>query len=90
MTRFQLAFDNFDNTQCSADLFLRDTNIWKIDDVCPTLETKSIYDPIRELKSLSLPSHIREKRMTNQKDCKNRGKPANHWMCGGGWVKEEE
>ena len=60
MTRFQLAFDDFDNTQCSANLFRRETNIWKQEDICPTPDTYDIYN-------------TRGKRQSSpRKECKNR------------------
>ena len=73
MTRYQFAFDNFDNTQCSADLFVRETNIWKQEDICPTPVDYS-YVPTDSQQSL--PRNIREKRRTTGKECKNRD-PAN-------------
>ena len=69
MTRYQFAFDNFDNTQCSADLFIQETNIWKQEDICPTPVDYS-YVPTDSQQSL--PRNIREKRRTNGKECKNR------------------
>ena len=62
MTRFHYAFDEFENTQCSADLFYRNTDIWKLDDVCPAPKTWVPYVAPEYSTYQSLPSYIREKR----------------------------
>ena len=39
VTRYHFVFDNFDNIQCDDDMFSRNTDIWKLDDVCPAPKT---------------------------------------------------
>ena len=70
VTRFHLAFDEFDKTQCSADLFYRNTDIWKLNDVCPKPKTWVPYEPPYS-KYQSLPTYVRGKRQTegNQAEC---------------------
>ena len=43
--RYHFSFDQFDNTQCSGDLFERSTNIWEQNDVCPSPKTYYLYLP---------------------------------------------
>merc|ERR1712183_1225810 len=62
VTRYRYAFDEFDNTQCSRDLFYRNTDIWKLDDVCPAPKTWVPYVAPEYSTYQSLPSYIRGKR----------------------------
>jgi len=63
-TRIHLAFDDFENTQCSADLFYRNTDIWKLDDVCPAPKTWVPYVAPDYSTYQSLPSYNRGKRQS--------------------------
>ena len=70
-SRFHFAFDDFDNTECSSDLFYRNTNIWKVEDVCPAPKiwlpyTQTDYSTY---KHQSLPSYVRGKRQSGDKEC---------------------
>jgi len=70
-SRFHFAFDDFDNTECSSDLFYRNTNIWKVEDVCPAPKiwlpyTQTDYSTY---KHQSLPSYVRGKRQSDDKEC---------------------
>ena len=67
-SRFHFAFDDFDNTECSSDLFYRNTNIWKVEDVCPAPKIWLPYTQT-DYKHQSLPSYVREKRQSDDKEC---------------------
>merc|ERR1712183_1115033 len=85
VTRYRYAFDEFDNTQCSADLFYRNTDIWKLDDVCPAPKTWVPYvaPEYSTYSNQNLPSYIRGKRASTEceimdpkkkKGCATKGK----------------
>ena len=71
VTRVHYAFDDFDNTECSADLFYRNTDIWTMGDVCPAPKIWVPYTPpdYSTYKHQSLPSYVRGKRASNGKEC---------------------
>ena len=71
VTRVHYAFEDFDNTECSADLFYRNTDIWTMGDVCPAPKIWVPYTPpdYSTYEHQSLPNYVRGKRQSNGKDC---------------------
>ena len=58
-------FAEFDNAECSADLF-RTTNIWTVENVCPA---PKIWMPGTTCKHKVLPSLFRGKRQSTDEEC---------------------
>ena len=64
VTRVHYAFADFDNAECSADLF-RSTKIWTVENVCPTPKILMLGTTY---KHEVLPSLFRGKRQSNAEE----------------------
>ena len=87
-TRYHFAFENFDDTECSADLFFRNTDIWTMGDVCPAPKIWVPYTPpdYSTYEHQSLASYSRRKRNPDDTD---KSKDVSHVSIDASYCKEK-
>ena len=88
-TRYHFAFENFDDTECSADLFFRNTDIWTMGDVCPAPKIWVPYTPpdYTTYEHQSLASYSRRKRNPDDTD---KSKDVSHVSIDATYCKEQK
>ena len=87
-TRYHFAFENFDDTECSADLFFRNLDIWTMGDVCPAPKIWVPYTPpdYSTYEHQSLASYSRRKRNPDDTD---KSKDVSHTSFDASYCKEK-